>query len=266
MKIQNEIEISAPPDELFELLADVERVAPLLPGASIDEQEDDDTYKGTVKVKVGPITASYQGTLYFREIDYDNYRAVMEASGRETQGQGSAEATITASVSGSDSKSVLTLDTDMEVRGKVAQFGRGAIGNVSQKLLGQFARNLESQVLSMNEEGSSAEDPEQPSENGQDAASAEQKTAGDPEAETAGRQSSATSQPAAAAPAGDDSLNMLSVVGMPMLRQAAPVVAGLAVGLLVGNLVGSRKTLRAYRDVVRLLNATYGTPERGWRR
>ena len=266
MKIQNEIEVSAPPDELFELLADVERVAPLLPGASIDEQEDDDTYKGTVKVKVGPITASYQGTLYFREIDYDNYRAVMEASGRETQGQGSAEATITASVSGSDSQSVLSLDTDMEVRGKVAQFGRGAIGNVSQKLLDQFARNLESQVLSANGEGVAAEETEQPSENGQEAAAEEQQTTGGAQTETAGSGSSAATQPAATAPAGDDSLNMLSVVGTPMLRQAAPVVAGLALGLLVGNAVASRKTLRAYQDVVRLLSATYGPPERGWRR
>ncbi|MGF1471138.1 MAG: SRPBCC family protein [Rubrobacteraceae bacterium] len=264
MKIQNEIEVSAPPDELFEILADVERVAPLLPGASIDEQEDEDTYKGTVKVKVGPITASYQGTLYFREIDYDNYRAVMEASGRETQGQGSAEATITAAVSGSDSQSVLSLDTDMEVRGKVAQFGRGAIGNVSQKLLDQFARNLESQVLSANGEEAPAEETDEPAENGQEADSTGEAAGGAQTAPT-GRQGGGAGQPAPA-PAGDDSLDMLSVVGMPALRQAAPVAAGLAVGLLVGNYLGSRKTLRAYRDVVRLLNATYGHSERGWRR
>ena len=147
MKLQNEIEISAPPDDLFEVLADVERVAPLLPGATLEGKEDDDTYTGTVKVKVGPISVSYQGTIRFSELNHDARRAVMKASGREVNGQGSTEATITATVTGSDSESVLTMDTDMEVRGKVAQFGRGAIGNVSQKILDQFASNLEAQVL-----------------------------------------------------------------------------------------------------------------------
>src|SRR5918993_213676 len=148
MKIQNEIEIAAPPDKLFEILSNPERVAPCMPGASLEGREGDDAYEGTVKLKVGPITAAYQGTLRFVELDRENRRAVMRASGQETSGQGNAEATITASVSGSDSQSVLTMETDMEVRGKAAQFGRGALGNVSQKILQQFARNLESQVLS----------------------------------------------------------------------------------------------------------------------
>src|SRR5919202_4181290 len=148
MKIQNEIEVAAPPDELFEILADPERVAPCMPGASLEGQEGEDAYEGTVKLKVGPITASYRGTLHFVELDRENRRAVIKASGQETNGQGNAEATITASVSGSDSRSTLSMETDLEVRGKVAQFGRGAIGNVSQRILDQFARNLESQVLS----------------------------------------------------------------------------------------------------------------------
>src|ERR671933_564363 len=152
MKIQNEIEVAASPDELFNVLADVERVAPLLPGATLEGKEGD-AYAGTVKVKVGPITTSYRGTLRFRELDHDSHQAVMVASADETHGQGDLEATITASVSGSDSKSVLSLETDLDVRGKVAQFGRGALGNVSQRILDQFARNLESEVLSSGEEG-----------------------------------------------------------------------------------------------------------------
>lgn len=250
MKIQNEIEVSAPPDKLFEVLADVERVAPLLPGASIEGQEDDDTYNGTVKVKVGPITASYQGTLRFRELDHEDRRAVMEASGRETRGQGNAEALITASVSGSNFHSVLNLDTDLEVRGKVAQFGRGAINNVSQKLLEQFARNLESQVLS--EDGEPSPTPGERETGAADQADGSTDNAGaEGRSQDRGR--------AAAAPAGEDSLDMLSVLGTPALRQAVPVVAGLAVGLLIGNYVASRKTLRAYREVVSLLNALHGT-------
>src|SRR5918999_443743 len=215
MKIQNEIEISAPPDELFDLLSDPERVAPCMPGASL-EGKDDDSYEGPVKLKVGPITASYQGTLHFVELDRENRRAVMRASGQETSGQGNAEATITASVSGSDSQSVLSMETDMEVRGKAAQFGRGALGNVSQKILQQFARNLESQVLS---------DKEREEESSEETATNEgveaDGTAPSRDAGTA-RQ---TARPVAAS-GGEDSLDVFSVVGRPVLRQAAPAVAG----------------------------------------
>ncbi len=259
MKIQNEIEIAAPPDELFDLLSDPERVAPCMPGASL-EGKDDDSYEGTVKLKVGPITASYQGTLHFVELDRENRRAVMRASGQETSGQGNAEATITASVSGSDSQSVLSMETDMEVRGKAAQFGRGALGNVSQKILQQFARNLESQVLSGGElkkdTGEGAEQP-QPSE---ETAWAERSGAS---------REAAPSGPAAGAPSGEDSLDVFSVVGMPMLRRAAPAVAGLALGLLIGNFLSSRKTLRAYQEAMRLMSygQLYGPPtNRWWRR
>lgn len=249
MKIQNEIEIAAPPDELFEILADPERVAPCMPGASLESK--DDAYEGAVKLKVGPITASYQGTLRFVELDRENRRAVMEASGQETNGQGNAEARITATVSGSDSKSVLSMETDMEVRGKVAQFGRGALGNVSQRILDQFARNLESQVLSA---GSEQEDVEE-----------EEPT---PSEETATTRGSETDEApparpdATAAPAGEESLDVLSVIGGPMLRQVAPAVAGLALGLLIGSFVSSRKTLRAYEEAMRLMSygQLYGPP------
>jgi carbon monoxide dehydrogenase subunit G len=236
MKIQNEIEVAAPPEELFEVLSDVERVAPLLPGATLEGKEGD-AYTGAVKVKVGPITASYRGRLRFVELDEESHRAVMEASAQETNGQGNAQATITASVSGSDSQSVLSLDTDLEVRGKAAQFGRGVLGNVSQRILDQVARNLESEVLSSGEEPPSEEDAQ---------------------AEEAGGE---PAQPAAAAPAGGESLDVLSILGgSPKLRQALPVAAGLIVGLLVGNYFASRKTLRAYREAFRLIS--YGPQTR----
>ena len=256
MKIQNEIEISAPPDELFDLLSDPERVAPCMPGASL-EGKDDDSYEGTVKLKVGPITASYQGTLHFVELDRENRRAVMRASGQETSGQGNAEATITASVSGSDSQSVLSMETDMEVRGKAAQFGRGALGNVSQKILQQFARNLESQMLS-------GKEGEEPSE--QTATAEGAKTEGTAPSRDAGA-ARQTARPIAA-PGGEDSLDVFSVVGGPMLRQAAPAVAGLVLGLLIGNSIASRKTLRAYREAMRLMSygQLYGPTDSRWRR
>ena len=237
MKIQNEIEVAAPPEELFDVLSDVERVAPLLPGATLEGKEGD-AYTGAVKLKIGPITASYRGRLRFLELDEESHRAVMEASAQETNGQGNAQARITASVSGSDSRSVLNLDTDLEVRGKAAQFGRGVLGNVSQRILDQFARNLESEVLSSREEPP-------PEEEAEEAEEAEPGGAG----------------PQRAAPAGGESLDVLSLLGgSPVLRQAAPVVAGLILGLLVGNFFASRKTLRAYQEAFRLMS--YGPPTR----
>lgn len=251
MKIQNEIEVAAPPGELFDVLADVERVAPLLPGASLEGKEDDDTYAGTVKVRVGPITASYQGTLRFVELDHDSRRAVMAASADEKEGQGNLEARITASVSGSDSQSVLSLDTDLDVRGKAAQFGRGALGNVSQRILDQFARNLESEVLSGG--GQTEETPSEGAETGEETAPAR-------EAEAARASAAAT------APAGEESLDLMSVVGTPALRQVAPAVAGLVLGLLIGNYVSSRKTLRAYQEAMRLMSygQLHGPPTSKW--
>jgi carbon monoxide dehydrogenase subunit G len=239
MKIQNEIEVAAPPEELFDVLSDVERVAPLLPGATLEGKEGD-AYTGAVKLKIGPITASYRGRLRFLELDEESHRAVMEASAQETNGQGNAQARITASVSGSDSRSVLNLDTDLEVRGKAAQFGRGVLGNVSQRILDQFARNLESEVLSSREEPPPEEDA--PTEEAEGA-------------EPGG------ARPQRAAPVGGESLDVLSLLGgSPVLRQVAPVVAGLILGLLVGNFFASRKTLRAYQEAFRLMS--YGPPTR----
>jgi uncharacterized protein len=239
MKIQNEIEVAAPPEELFDVLSDVERVAPLLPGATLEGKEGD-AYTGAVKLKIGPITASYRGRLRFLELDEESHRAVMEASAQETNGQGNAQATITASVSGSDSQSVLNLDTDLEVRGKAAQFGRGVLGNVSQRILDQFARNLESEVLSSKEPPSEGAAPTREADRG------------------------APSRPTSAAPAGGESLDVLSLLGgTPMLRQAVPVVTGLVLGLLVGNFFASRRTLRAYQEAFRLMS--YGPPARRWR-
>ena len=258
MKIQNEIEVAAPPDELFDVLADVERVAPLLPGANLEEKRDDDSYAGTVKVKVGPITTSYRGTLRFLELDHDDHRAVMAASADETKGQGNLEAKITASVSGSDSQSLLSLDTDLDVRGKAAQFGRGALGNVSQRILQQFARNLESEVLSGGEQREEAPS-EEPTPTGE--AETGEETA--PPGNTGAGRSSPIRP---AAPAEEDSLDLLSAVGVPMLRQAAPAVAGLALGLLIGNYVSTRKTLRAYQEAMRLMSygQLHGPPAGKW--
>jgi uncharacterized protein len=183
---------------------------------------------------------------------------VMAASADETKGQGNLEAKITASVSGSDSQSLLSLDTDLDVRGKAAQFGRGALGNVSQRILQQFARNLESEVLSGGEQREEA-----PSEEPIPTGGAETCEGTTPDRETGANR---PSPPRPAAPAGEESLDLLSAVGVPMLRQAAPAVAGLALGLLIGNYVQSRKTVRAYQEAMRLMSygQLHGPPAGKW--
>lgn len=146
MELTNAFDVSVAPDEAWEVLTDLERIAPCLPGARL-EAVDGDEHRGTVKVKVGPITAQYRGRARFRELDRAAGRAVLEASGRDTRGQGNASAVITATMAPADQGTHVTVTTDLTVTGKVAQLGRGVLADVSAKLLTQFVDNLEATVL-----------------------------------------------------------------------------------------------------------------------
>ena len=146
MELTNEFEVAVPIQVAWAVLTDAERIAPCLPGAELEEVEGDE-YRGVVKVKVGPITASYQGTARFTELDESGHRAVLRAEGRETRGQGNATAEITASMMPSGSGTKVSVLTDLSITGKVAQFGRGVLADVSTKLLDQFVTNLEASVL-----------------------------------------------------------------------------------------------------------------------
>jgi carbon monoxide dehydrogenase subunit G len=146
MELTNTFDVSVPVDTAWAVLTDVERIAPCLPGAQLQEIEGDE-YRGVVKVKVGPITAQYKGKATFIEKDDVAHKAVLEASGRDTRGQGNASATITALLEPSGDGTHVTVTTDLTVTGKVAQFGRGVLADVSAKLLGQFVDNLEQTVL-----------------------------------------------------------------------------------------------------------------------
>jgi carbon monoxide dehydrogenase subunit G len=147
MDLINEFDVKVPVDEAWAVLTDVERIAPCLPGAQLKEVEGDE-YRGIVKVKVGPISAQYSGTASFVERDDVAHRAVLDAKGRDTRGQGNANARITAELtaSGADSTHVV-VTTDLTITGKVAQFGRGVLADVSSKLMTQFVENLETTVL-----------------------------------------------------------------------------------------------------------------------
>jgi carbon monoxide dehydrogenase subunit G len=148
MELSNEFEVAMPVDDAWAVLTDIEKIAPCMPGAELREVEGEE-FRGVVKVKVGPITASYKGVARFEELDVKAHKAVLKAEGRETRGQGNATALITATLSSSAKGTKVEVATDLAITGKVAQFGRGVLADVSGKLLDQFVHNLESTVLAV---------------------------------------------------------------------------------------------------------------------
>ena len=142
MDLVHEFTVPVPVDDAWRILTDVERIAPCLPGAQLQEIEGD-TYRGIVKVKVGPIQAQFKGQASFVEQDHVAHRVVLKGEGRDTTGKGNASALITAELTSlnASSTSVKVL-TDLSITGKVAQFGRGAMADISDKLLAQFVENL----------------------------------------------------------------------------------------------------------------------------
>ena len=225
MKFENEIAVEAPADELFAFLADVERVAPCLPGASIDQRDGDD-YRGSMKVKVGPISGTYQGSMRFVELDRERRRAVLTARADEAHGNGNAEARIETSVAEQDGRSRVRLITDLQLRGRVAQFGRGAIERLAERLFSEFAHNVERQM-------SGAGEAEAQAESGAEGEGSESSS---PDAE----------QRAPARPAGKDegpALDALGLVGGPMVGKIVPVLLPALIGFGYGYLLGRLREL-----------------------
>jgi uncharacterized protein len=142
MQFGNEFRVGVPVDEAWDVLTSVERIAPCMPGAELTGVEGDE-YNGTVKVKVGPITAQYKGVASFESLDPDAHRAVLRARGREMRGQGNASARVVAQLTPEGDTTLVSIDTDLTITGKVAQFGRGVIADVSNQLIEVFATNLE---------------------------------------------------------------------------------------------------------------------------
>ena len=146
MELVHEFTVAVPVEQAWDVLTDVARIAPCMPGAELTEV-DGGTYHGQVKIKVGPITARYKGTASFAEKDEAARRVVLKASGRDTRGQGTASATVTAAMAEEAGTTTVSIVTDLSVSGRVAQFGRGVMADVSARLLQQFVHNLEADVL-----------------------------------------------------------------------------------------------------------------------
>ena len=219
MELNNAFEVSAPIEKAWAVLTDVERIAPCLPGAQLQEVEGDE-YRGIVKVKVGPITAQYKGAATLVEKDDAAKKAVLKADGRDTRGAGNASAFITAQLTAIGSRTKVEVKTDLTVTGKVAQFGRGVMADVSAKLMTQFADNLEKLL----EEDSG--DTAAPSTSVTDASLASTATA------TAAA-SGASEGPRKINMPEPKAVDLLDTAGAPVLKRLAPVIGVLFVLFLL---------------------------------
>jgi carbon monoxide dehydrogenase subunit G len=155
MQLVHDFVVPQPIDTAWNVLTDLERIAPCMPGAELTEVQGD-TYRGRVKVKVGPILAQFAGEARFRSMDPDAHRAVIEARGKEAGGKGLASALITAQLNPEGDQTAVNVVVDLTLSGRIAQFGRGAISEISTKLLGEFVRCLEETVLAEEVGGGSA--------------------------------------------------------------------------------------------------------------
>jgi carbon monoxide dehydrogenase subunit G len=241
MELINDFTVHAPIDEAYTTLTDIERIAPCLPGAQLTEVEGD-VYRGLVKVKVGPITASFKGQASFVERDQEKHRAVLKADGRDTTGKGNASALITAQLEVVDPEvTKVTVTTDLTISGRVAQFGRGALADVSEKLLKQFVDNLETTVLHHSEGGAAAPAA---------AAPAAERTAASPGGAAAPTVTTAVDAPGTAGeqPAAVRTIDsepvapidLLDTAGVPLAKRLLPVIGGLLLVVLAWRVLRRR--------------------------
>jgi carbon monoxide dehydrogenase subunit G len=216
MKLANEFTVHVPIEQAWKVLTDLEGIAPCLPGAQLTGV-DGDVYKGKVKVKVGPVISEFAGTAQFAEKDDAAYRGVIDAKGRDARSAGNAAALITAQLRADGDSTVVNVDTDLKISGKLAQFGSGMIKEVSQKLLGQFVTSLEAKIAADN--GAPAARPDAPTATPDAPTAAPDAPTAAPDAPTAA--AAATAQPEAAAaattqpaaPAGTDAAEPAAAAG-----------------------------------------------------
>lgn len=235
-KLLNEFVVHRPIEQTWAVLTDVERIAPCMPGAQLQEIEGD-IYRGVVKVKLGPIATAFKGQAHFVERDDANHRAVLKGQGRDTGGKGNADALITAQLESlSDSTTKCVVSTELHITGKVAQFGRGIMGDVSEKLMGQFAHNLNT-MLEQEGEGTADAAPAEAAA----ASEAPAAAAATADAAPAAANETATSQPSSAntgavrtinGPAAEP-IELSDVAGSAVLKRVLPLLGGLALLLLV---------------------------------
>jgi len=228
IELDNSFTVPVPPEQAWDVLLDVERIAPCMPGATVTSVEGDEI-AGQVKVKLGPLSLSYKGTAKFIEKDPASHTIAIEATGKETRGAGTASATVHASLKPDDAEgqTTVSIHTSLNVTGRPAQFGRSLLPEVSGKLIDQFAANLRALIDSTN----------RPAEAEPEAAPAQDEAAatGDAASAATAPGTAAATQATTAAPAQpvaqlqqEDSLNLIKLVGGPVLKRVIPVVVAAA--------------------------------------
>lgn len=234
MELSNEFRVSAPIDVAWATLTDIELIAPCLPGAQLTEI-DGDTYKGQVKVKVGPITAQYKGDATFATRDDAARRAEIEAKGRDTRGQGNASASVIAQLTPDGDGTKVSIDTDLKLTGKVAQFGRGVLADVSEKLLQEFVVCLEGKLADAgtgNGSGGAAASAG-PGAGGAAASAADEAASSDNEPAPAPAASTSASGPRRIEMPEPEPVDLLETAGAPVVKRVVPVAVVVLVVLLL---------------------------------
>ena len=245
MQLEHQFRVPVPVAQAWDVLLDVERIAPCMPGATV-ESFDGETIVGRVKVKVGPIQVTYSGTARFTDKDEAARRAVIEASAKEARGSGTALATITTQLhDDGGSATNVTVTTDLAITGKPAQFGRGVMEEVGNKLLGRFADCLADTLGSSEAADSSSEATvTEPAAAAPAPAAADTAPAAAVAAATVGTPTPAARPSPAPTPlrrpAENEAIDLLDTAGLPVLKRAAPVIIGLVVFFLFWRLVRRR--------------------------
>jgi len=234
IELDNSFTVPVPPEQAWDVLLDVERIAPCMPGASVLSISDDgNEIEGQVKVKLGPLSLTYKGTAKFTDKDQANSAIAIEATGKETRGAGTASANVQATLKPDAAGTLVSIHTSLNVTGRPAQFGRSLLPEVSGKLIAQFASNLQALIAS-DASGSAA--AEAPAAEGGDASS---------EAE-AGASATTVVKPATPAPKQEESLNAFKFVVVPVLKRVIPVAAiGAAIAITIRKLTGRGKTKKS---------------------
>lgn len=205
MRFEHEFTVPVPVERAWTTLLDVERVAPCLPGATLETVQGDDM-TGQMRVKVGPITLTYRGKATFEEVDERGRTLTIQASGKETRGPGTAAATVVAHLRPEEGRTRVTVDTSFTVTGRPAQFGRGVMSEVGARLVERFARNLselfqEPRLTVVQEQG---------------------------------RDTHPTGTSRTSRTPDEEALDLLEVAGVPLAKRLVPIVGGIAVLVLAG--------------------------------
>jgi carbon monoxide dehydrogenase subunit G len=230
IELDNSFTVPVPPEKAWDVLLDVERIAPCMPGASVLSISDDgNEIEGQVKVKLGPLSLTYKGTAKFTEKDEANRTIAIEATGKETRGAGTASANVQAVLKPDDAGTLVSIHTSLNVTGRPAQFGRSLLPEVSGKLIAQFASNLEALIAADN--APAAEETVTPESDG---------TVADSSGEAA-----TTAVKPAPAPVikQEESLNAFKFVVVPILKRVIPVAAvGAAIAVAIRRVTRKRKS------------------------